>query len=347
MSHAGWAVTDFYDSFVACLREKQAEELRLYFYGVTNAGWNEVERDLRRWKNRTGKEAVAYIGTDHGLTDPDALQSMIDANISLRVMRHYDGVFHPKVIWFKARRNHTILVGSNNLTRDGLTHNIEFATISQLSSVNDGMKQWHKRVHHASELITTAQLQHYRQERERYQQDAARAGFGGVYTWTGKEGAVPLPNETPPSRKKKKVAKKKAVRSRPVRPVFRSGDLILEVTRRETSEGGRQVQIPSAAARDFFGLQLVTGRRVNFSLRNAMTNRRRDVSMRRNGNATQRISFSELEYSSRPCVILFRRTANANFQYYLYRESIFPRQYRELIAQCTQNFTQRRWAIVE
>src|SRR3972149_4973494 len=101
---AGWTVAHFHDSLLSLLKsEKSTRELRLYFYAVTSQGWQLIRSAARRWKaHREDRSIVAYIGTDHGVTDPDALQAMQADGVRVKLLMHYDGVFHPKLVWFVA-----------------------------------------------------------------------------------------------------------------------------------------------------------------------------------------------------------------------------------------------------
>lgn len=136
MRAAAWAVTDFLAAAEqVCETDKQALQLRLYFYAATESGWKRIRKSILNWrKARDGRAVTAYIGTDHALTDVAALEAMHEEGIEVRLMRHYKGIFHPKVIWFVGKADSTILAGSNNLTEDGLRNNIEFATVTTLAS---------------------------------------------------------------------------------------------------------------------------------------------------------------------------------------------------------------------
>ena len=356
MKHAGWAVTDFHDALCECLDSVKAQELRLYFYGVTTMGWAQVSKRIAAWKKKGKSRTVtAYIGTDHGLTEAAALEAMLKSPVSVRLLMHYDGIYHPKVVWFCGKGSHTILAGSNNLTFSGLKQNIEFATITQMNAVNDQMNQWHRRIHHASEPLTNELIANYKKDRESHFSPAAKAGFGGVYTWKMKDGAIGLPDDPPKAPKKKvkkKVVKKKPAKKKPATrpkaslPPMKKGDLVLEITPRETSYGGSQVQIPLAAAKSFFGLPNRRGATVSFRLKHKASGGSRNVTMTYYNNDTTRISFSELDYSDRPCVMLFSKLANGRFEYTLYRESIYPAQYRGLIGLCSQSRPRRRWKLI-
>src|SRR5579884_716955 len=132
------AFAGFRDSLTAALRaDRTGTELRLLFYAVTELGWAEVRDPVRAWLRRgAGRQAVAYIGTDHAITEPRALVRMGEDGVDVRIMVRYRGIYHPKVVWLAGPNRHLLWVGSNNLTREGLRHNIEFATLVRSATLH-------------------------------------------------------------------------------------------------------------------------------------------------------------------------------------------------------------------
>jgi hypothetical protein len=295
MRTAAWAITDFLSAVErVCLADKQSRELRMYFYAATESGWKRIRKSILNWrKSHDSRVVTAYIGTDHALTDAAALEAMQSEGVEVRLMRHYRGTFHPKVIWFVGNPGGTIIAGSNNLTEDGLRNNIEFATVTALAQVDANLQTWHDEIQKASEPATVALINTYAKEKEKYGQRRATSGQGGEFTWSKRTSGASV---------KKTKAKVSAV-------VGSGGPgLILEVMPRETSEEGRQVQIPLAVARKFFGLSNAAGSRINLELSNSETQELRRLVFTLNRNSTARLSIRELEYSSRPCVLIFNET---------------------------------------
>lgn len=255
---------------------------------------------------------------------------MQSEGIEVRLMRHYTGIFHPKVIWFVRKTGGTILAGSNNLTEDGLRNNVEFATVTTLAQVDANMQTWHDEIHKASEPATAALIKSYAKEKEKYGQRRAASGQGGDFTWS---------KRTSGASAKKSSAKTTAAGG--------SGGsrLILEVMPRETSEEGRQVQIPLDAARKFFGLGNTTGRSIKLELNNVDTQESRTLVFTLNRNATARLSIRELEYGSRPCALIFTKQGRRNFDFELVRRAIDPSRFDILIAECKQAPPARRWKL--
>lgn len=330
MRTAAWAVTDFLAAAErVCETDKQSHQLRLYFYAATESGWKRLRKSILNWcKARDGRTVTAYIGTDHALSDAVALEAMHSEGVEVRLMRHYTGVFHPKVIWFVGKAGSTILAGSNNLTEDGLRNNIEFATVTTLAKVDANLKTWHDEIHKASEPATAALIKSYAKEKEKYGQQRATSGQGGDFTW---------------SKRTSGVAVKKSKASTASGPS--GARLILEVMPRETSVEGRQVQIPLDAARRFFGLGKTVGSSINLDLTNVDTQESRTLVFTLNRNATARLSIRELEYGSRPCVLIFTKQGRGRFDFELVRRAIDPSRFNVLIAECKQTPPARRWKL--
>lgn len=332
MRTAAWAITDFLSAVEqVCAADKQSLQLRMYFYAATESGWKRIRKSILNWrKSHETRVVTAYIGTDHALTDAAALEAMQGEGVEVRLMRHYRGTFHPKVMWFVGNPGSTILAGSNNLTEDGLCNNIEFATVTTLRQVDANLKTWHDEIHKASEPATTALIKTYAKEKEKYGQRRATSGQGGEFTWSKRTSGASV---------KKPKAKVSA-------PVGSSGPgLILEVMPRETSEEGRQVQIPLVVARKFFGLGNTVGSSINLELNNSDTQESRTLVFTLNRNSTARLSIRELEYSSRPCVLIFTKRGRAKFDFEIVRRAIDPSRFDALIAECQQTPPDRRWKL--
>ena len=255
---------------------------------------------------------------------------MRSEGVEVRLMRHYTGIFHPKVIWFVGNSGSTVLAGSNNLTEDGLRNNIEFATVMKLAEVDANLKTWHDEIHKASEPATPALIKSYAKEKEKYGQQRATSGQGGNFTWSKRTSGA----STKRSNSQASTATDAA-----------SFKLILEVMPRETSEEGRQVQIPLAVARRFFGLGKTAGSSINLDLNNVDTQESRALVFTLNSNATARLSIRELEYGSRPCVLIFTKRKRGKFDFELVRRAIDPSRFDRLIAKCTQVRPARRWKL--
>jgi hypothetical protein len=352
-------MTGFLDAARYLLQnDRTATELRLYFYAVTTAGWRELSADVATWKAVTADRTVtAYIGFDHALTDPKALEEMRDASVAIRLLRRYNGIYHPKVLWFVEAGAGHLLVGSNNLTLDGLKSNIEFATLTQLVAADVNLDNWHGAVHMASDPLTGDLLDGYGREREAFGKARAKAKVAGTFTWSKRSsGGTPprIPVILPiTARKKRRAAPKPIIIPAGPTALPNLGspaidDLILEIMPLETGTGGSQIQIPMQAAREFFRLRNGAYAQVAVSLRNVATGDQRNLTMTRFRNATARLVIRELDYRDRPCFVLFRRTGTRKFDFEIVRLAIDPDRYRLLLSRCGSptRIGSRRWVHV-
>lgn len=335
---ANWTVTALHDSLVRTLAvDKQGTEIQLFFYAVTESGWRTIRRDLRLWLTKNEKRRIlAYVGTDHAITEAEAIRLMVEDDVTVRLMTSYRGVFHPKVIWLRSPEGNTVWIGSNNLTRDGLLNNIEFAALIESDVVPRDLHRWSKAVHGGSAEYSEGLLAEY--ERERTQYGERRVSLG-TFTWTRREQAqAPI--------KRRKFLKPRKLRSS---GEIQSGDLIVEVMPRETGPGGKQIQLPMRAATAFFGLADEIGARRIIHLTPAWLDDPRELTMTIFRNHTVRLVIKELDYRDRPCVLLFKRMRNGTISFDIISRGVFPSQYRELLEQCGLPTREgsRRWVLVD
>lgn len=338
ITSSGWTVASFLDAVVEGLqKDTDGVELRLFAYAVTVAGWNLLSPAITKWQaQKKSRTVLAFIGTDHGLTDPDALKAMHDDGVDVRIMDEYHGVYHPKVIWKKSNRGNTVWVGSNNFTGDGLRNNIEYAAEMKSNAADVNLTKWSAAVEAGSTAYSPALVDSYRKEREQFEKK--RAGGGGSFTWSGRKKArkpaAPAPTTVPPQPPK----------SSPVR----SGDLAIEIMPLETGAGGKQVQLPKAAATQFFGLPSPRGSSISVQLKSVASGASSALTLTMFGNDTTRLSVGELDYSDRPCVMVFRKLGKGRFQFEIVSRSVMPRVYAQVLRQCAQQTRRgsRRWAII-
>lgn len=320
-----WSVTAFRDSLLSVLEaDESPSKLIMYFYAVTNSGWDQIRNTVIRWKRAAkGRRVVLIVGTDHAITDPVAVRRMDHDGIDVRLMRRYQGVFHPKVVWLQRTKDQVVWVGSNNLTRDGLLNNIEFAVLVRSSTTHSALKQWARSVESGSEPLTEVLLRSYELQRNEFE---ARRAKGGATTFTWTQKAEPNARQR---------------RSAPA-----SGSLIVEVMPRETGADGKQLQLPVAAASSFFGLHAV-GSTKRVKLRPSHAAQSRTLTMTVFSNNTVRLSILDLDYRDRPCVIVFTKAARRVIEYEIVPESIFPKRYSELLARCDRRTRagSRRWGM--
>ena len=352
-------MTGFLDAARDLLQtDRAATELRLYFYAVTGTGWGELSAGIAAWKAAIRVRAVAaYVGTDHALTEQAALKAMSLAGVGVRLLRRYNGVYHPKVLWFVDGDAGHLLVGSNNLTLDGLKNNIEFATLTRLTAPDANLAGWHNAVHNASDALTDGLLASYSREREAFGKARAKTKVAGTFTWSQRSSGGTPPSGPAGRVRAARGAAPVAPRPAPIPAVPALvpglaaplvGDLIIEIMPLETGTDGSQIQIPMQSARQFFGLRDGPRARIRVSLRSVATSDQRDLTMTRFGNATARLIIRELDYRDRPCLVLFRRGTGRVFDFEIVRESIDPNRYRALLRLCGPPTRKgsRRWILI-
>ena len=315
-----WSIAAFRDSLISTLQaDRSGTKLSLYFYAVTSSGWGQLRQSILLWKSCDEKRKVRlFVGTDHGITDPSALRQITEDGVDVRVMLNYNGIFHPKVVWLQGSKWHAVWAGSNNLTRDGLLNNVEFALLARTRKTPSALGQWARAIETASTKLTPRLLDSYEFQRRRFEIKRTRAG-AATFTW------------------KRRVQPK--IKKKPTPPVG-DGSLIMEVMPKETGgEGGRQLQLPVRAASEFFGVQGVgSSNTIQLGEKGGSLSRQLTITVFKNN--TVRIVISNLEYRDRPCVLVFAKTGNKQFEYEIVPESIFPNRYKSLLALCT-NQTRR------
>jgi HKD family nuclease len=319
-----WNIAQFRSSLIDELEKSRSALLfQLYFYAVTLSGWHELAEPVKRWKAANEKRSVImYVGTDHGLTDPSALEQMRKDGVDVRMMTSYSGIFHPKVAWLSGPRKHHVWVGSNNMTRDGLVNNVEFAVMVSSDTAPAALSEWAQKVMDGSTPINDALLKSYRSERNRFERHRVKTK-SETFTWSRR--TEPDPKRLP-------------------RP--RPGDLILEIMPKET-RGGNQIQIPKEATKLFLGLDSV-GDQLAIELKQKGEGPFRKLIITMFENETVRLSINELEYRDRPCMIVLRKLSAGQLEFEIIPKSIFPARYKSLMAACSKQTRRgsRHWAIV-
>ena len=319
-----WTVTSLRDSLLTELSaDTGSDALQMYFYAITKSGWNEIRKPVLRWAGaKNGRSVTVYVGTDHAITDPTAMEVMQKEAIDVRLMESYRGVFHPKVVWLKGSGKNMVWVGSNNLTKDGLLNNIEFAVLVKSRHVPVELVHWAAAVASGSTELNDSHLRSYKEERDKFEIKRA-AAKATTFTWS----------------------RKHEPKHAPTVPVSK-GDLIVEIMPEET-RGGTQVQLPKEAVKEFFGIDQV-GDHIEIALQRKGTRERRKLVITVFKNNTVRLSINELEYRDRPCVITFRKLKGGLIVFEIVPENIFPTRYRTLISQCNRQTRagSRRWTII-
>lgn len=311
-------LVSFYESLIEGLaQDSSGESIRMFYYAVTHGGWLEVRKSILEWKQTRGKPVFAYIGTDHALTDPDALQAMMDDGIEVRIMRRYSGAYHPKVVWISGRQSQRLWVGSNNLTSQGLRDNIEFAVQIVAEGTQPLLDAWFDGVHKGSDLLDDNLLKSYTVEREKYSQKKASIG---KFKWTGR-------SKLPPHREE------------PAPPPI-PNTLYIEVLT-ETG-GGCEVQFPVQSLARYLGISPGDQRELRFEFPDTGDVVERQMS--HNDNNTHRVYFGSLRGVQRPALLVITRIGLDQYRCRI----LTGNDYNDLINEkCTERTSSvsRRWGI--
>lgn len=330
-----WSITAFRDSLLDQLHSDAGGAIiRMFFYAVTESGWETLRSEFKNWKSRSPeRRIIAYVGTDHGITEVEAVKRMRADGVVVRLMTRYRGVFHPKLVWLEGTAGVKVWVGSNNLTRDGLSKNIEFGALLESRSVPSSLTEWADRVHSGSEEASAELLKSYETERRKY---GEKRVLLGTFTWSRREHQA---SDQPSTRRARGPETSQAN--------VTAGDLILEVMPRETGVGGKQIQLPMRAATDFFGMSPRDGARRRIRVMPSWIDEPRSLTMTIFRNRTVRLVIRELDYRDRPCVLHFQRVGDT-FKFEIVSRSVEPVRYRHLLNLTGEPTREgsRRWVIV-
>ncbi len=312
-----WSCRDFLDSVIKEFKTtNERSEVRMYFYGATRSGWNEIRQHARNWiKAKKGRTISAYIGTDHALTEPEALSAMSADGVSVHLLTCYSGVFHPKLIVFSGARNHTLLSGSNNLTLSGLSSNIEFATIVEIEATSEHFANWESAIQKSSDPLSETLLKDYTRQRNQRQKKLQEIDLPWQFTW----------------RKRKKSSIRLGAAIQPALPIeIQAGCLLYEVMPKETGLMGSQIQILKDVAIKYFKLPNKVGSSVEIILKSIVTGEERQLTMTYNRNTTMRLSIHEASYTERPCFLIFRHVSLNLFEFAVVSEALDPTHFQLL-----------------
>ena len=117
---------------------KSADEFLVASAFFTSAGFSVVKQDVQRILSDEGRVSIIH-GADFRITDPDAIQTLVDmkeryGHMTYRVAPDWrktdNQTFHPKMYITTAdHRNYCAVIGSSNMTLGGLQNNTEVNVI--------------------------------------------------------------------------------------------------------------------------------------------------------------------------------------------------------------------------
>lgn len=325
----GTVRTSFRDSLTQFLEsDNSSNRLNIYLYEVTQAGWEAIWPSIEIWlSRRRNRRANVYCGLSNWLSEPAALSEMIEAlPRKVWVIKRGHGIFHPKSYIFRSRRRAYCFVGSNNLTRAGMSSNFEMGarlTVPDTDNANwQALDEWESTVQSISTLLTKDLLTIYEEEFAQMRR---------------------LPREHPGIVGKSRVRFHATATSAGL-PSARG--VVMEVMPKETGTGGSQLQIPKQVAVSLFGL--TQGGRRNVTLRDVETGDVANLTLTDYGNNTRRLSIGRLRQVERPRVIWFKERG-ARFDFNIVSKVTDPSEYDRLLSLCPfqTSSNSKRWGMYE
>ena len=311
--------------------DEQCTHLRIFSYAVSNLGWKLLRDSINGWQTRIKNRTVeAYIGVDHGITEPGALRSMLTDGVDLKLARKQGCTYHPKVIWLSGPNKQIVWTGSNNLTYAGLLDNIEFAALLEMAIIDTGLNEWYRLVQQSSTTLDDRALQKYEKNRTKNLKN-------GTYLHLNESASIQTDHFTSTTTIRKTCLG------------LRSGDLILQVTEKETGGGGSQIQFPMRAICPFFGLRKSIGSSTRLKALSLNSQTERQLTMTVYRNHTARLSMSELAQRTCPCIVVFHKEGSDSYSFEIVRRTDYVERYQRLLDYCVhQTRSQsRKWIIVD
>ena len=137
---------------------------------VSIGGFRELLAITRRHKRL---ECRLLAGTSNAITHPQALIEALDAGWNVRLATHAgSGIFHPKIILSglsflpdgRIKEPSFVYVGSSNLTKGGLSNNIECGVISHSDFAAPGLVSCFSTLWDAGKRATSRRIETYAEE---------------------------------------------------------------------------------------------------------------------------------------------------------------------------------------
>ena len=330
-----WSMSDgaghtyFRDNLTQFLEtDSRYSQLNMYFYAVTQSGWNLTWPLIQDWmRRRRHRKVHMYCGLSNWVSEPSALEAMMRLlPKKVWIVKRGHGVFHPKALVFHSSERVECFSGSNNLTLPGLISNFEMATrltIQETDQANwKSLEEWETSVQSIATPLTRDILTIYREEYEQM---------------------IRLPRDHSGVVGKSRIRLRAAAASVGL-PTPRSA--VMQVMPKETGSGGSQLQIPKQVAEALFGLSHGTQRLV--TLLDAQTREETELTLTDYGNSTRRLSIHRLTEVERPRIIWFKHRTG-KFEFDIVSRRTNPMEYDRLLTLCLfqTNQNSKRWGMYE
>ncbi len=108
-----------------------AIEIKVLIAFLTEGGLDWLPEDKR-------PQAEFIVGIDLGITTPGALKTLQQQGACVRVFSEPKKMFHPKAIYLRSETDEFLIVGSNNLTTNGISSNHEISLLVHRDESSQG-----------------------------------------------------------------------------------------------------------------------------------------------------------------------------------------------------------------
>lgn len=139
---------------------ENSEEITICIAFLKCSGLNYLIEKL----NEKKAKAKFYVGLDFYLTEPIALRQLINFGHTLFLTKKSKVTFHPKIFYFKTKKNITVFVGSSNLTSGGLQTNFETSVFFQSvanSKIDNELKKTFDSFEQNSKIANSKAIDNY------------------------------------------------------------------------------------------------------------------------------------------------------------------------------------------
>jgi len=111
------------DTLTLCMQN--CYECRIAVAYVRNSGVNPIVGNIEQVIKRGGKVKL-LTSNQMGITEPEAIESLLDIGVEVKVFNNPNKTFHPKAYIFIGTKKSEYIIGSSNLSRSALIDGIEW-----------------------------------------------------------------------------------------------------------------------------------------------------------------------------------------------------------------------------
>jgi HKD family nuclease len=115
--------TNLIETLRSCLRN--CYECKIAVAYIRSSGLNPIINDFETILSKGGKVKI-LTSNQLGITEMEAIQSLLDAGIEIKVYINSTKTFHPKTYIFKGKIKNEYIIGSSNLSRSALFDDVEW-----------------------------------------------------------------------------------------------------------------------------------------------------------------------------------------------------------------------------